>query len=99
LLVEDETDLENKVEEKKLDFLDSFTYNIDSLLEDDVFIKEVASYKGPVDKSRNIEYIIELNSDKKSLKKEALSNIVEANKNLVWKTVSRYSGLKSVGLD
>lgn len=99
LLVEDETDLENKVEEQELDFLDSFTYNLDSLLEDDVFIKEVASYKGPVDKSRNIEYIIELNSDEESLKKEALSNIVEANKNLVWKIVSRYSGLKSVGLD
>src|SRR5699024_656432 len=96
----DDVPLEIKKEEQELDFLDDFaSEDLDSLIEDDKFIEEVESLEEAVDKSRNIEYLIQLKSDDETLNKKALYNLVEANSNLVWKVVKHYAGLSSVGLD
>src|SRR5699024_12614896 len=73
--------------------------DLDSLLEDDKFIEEMESLEEAVDKSRNIEYLIQLQSDDETLNKKALYNLVEANSNLVWKIVNHYAWISSVGLD
>lgn len=87
-------------EEQDFDFIDDdFEDDLDSLLDDDEFIDEVDSLEDVVDKSRNIDYLIQLNNDDAIKSKKALDYLVEANTRLVWKVVKHYSGLSTIGFD
>lgn len=78
---------------------DLFENDLDSLLDDDNFIEHVDSLEDVIDKSRNIEYLTQLHSDDELIRNKSLSNLVEANKKLVWKVVKRYSSFATVGFD
>lgn len=78
---------------------DLFEDDLDSLLDDDSFIGHVDSLEDVIDKSWNIEYLNQIHSGDESKRKKSISNLVEANRKLVWKIVKRYSGLATVGFD
>ncbi|TWT25303.1 RNA polymerase sigma factor RpoD/SigA [Planomicrobium sp. CPCC 101110] len=73
--------------------------DLDSLLDDTSFINHVDSLEEIIDKSRNIEYLTQIHADDELKRIKALSNLVEANKKLVWKVVRKYSSLSTVGFD
>jgi RNA polymerase primary sigma factor len=73
--------------------------DLDSLLDDDSFINHVDSLEDVIDKSWNIEYLNQIHSGDESKRNKSLSNLVEANRKLVWKIVKQYSGLTTVGFD
>lgn len=68
-------------------------------MDDDSFIGHVDSLEDVIDKSWNIEYLNQIHSGDESKRKKSISNLVEANRKLVWKIVKRYSGLATVGFD
>lgn len=80
-------------------FEDFSEKDLDSLLEDDTFLEHVASLEDVIDKSLNIEYLIQIHSGDELNRNRSLSNLVEANRKLVWKIVMHYSGLSTVGFD
>lgn len=73
--------------------------DLDSLLDDDSFIDHVDSLEDVIDKSWNIEYLSQIHSGDELKRNKSLSNLVEANRKLVWKIVKHYSGLATVGFD
>ena len=73
--------------------------DLDSLLDDDSFIDHVDSLEDVIDKSWNIEYLNQIHSGDELKRNKSLSNLVEANRKLVWKIVKRYSSLATVGFD
>ncbi len=73
--------------------------DLDSLLDDDSFVEHVNSLESVIDKSWNIEYLNQIHSGDELKQNKSLSNLVEANKSLVWKIVRHYSGLATVGFD
>src|SRR5699024_2977533 len=100
LTIIDDVSFNHPTEEGDFDFLDDLLDDdLDSLLDDDGFIDEVDSLEDAVDKSRNIEYLIQLKNDDETKSNKALENLIEANSRLVWKTVSYYSGLSTIGFD
>src|SRR5699024_8903774 len=100
LTIIDDVSFNHPAEEGDFDFLyDLLDDDLDSLLDDDGFIDEVDSVEDAVDKYRNIEYIIQLEKDDETKSNKALENLIEANSRLVWKTVSYYSGLSTIGFD
>ncbi|MFV2048616.1 sigma-70 family RNA polymerase sigma factor [Metabacillus litoralis] len=73
--------------------------DLDSLLDDDSFIEHVDSLEDVIDKSWNIEYLNQIHSGDESKRNKSFSNLVKANRKLVWKIVKQYSGLATVGFD
>ncbi|WP_172372209.1 sigma-70 family RNA polymerase sigma factor [Sporosarcina jiandibaonis] len=97
IIIDDTPQEKNKVD---FDILDDFLENdLDSLLDDDMFKDHVDSLDDVIDKSLNIEYLIQIHSGDELNRNKSLSNLVEANRKLVWKIVKRYSGLATVGFD
>lgn len=97
IIIDDTLQEKNKVD---FDILDDFLENdLDLLLDDDIFIGHVDSLNDVIDKSWNIEYLIQIHSGDELKRNRSLSNLVEANINLVWKIVKHYSGLATVGFD
>lgn len=92
--------IENRQENNGLDLLnDLIDDDLDIILEDEEFLKYVDSLNEVIDKSRNIDYLINLQSEDEKQRIESLSNLVIANKKLVWKIVKHYQGFSSVGFD
>lgn len=84
------------------DFLDELDFeDLDAVLDDDLFHDEVSKLKNVIDRSRNIEYIVEFHSNKENSKKreQALSDLVNANENLVWKIALKYKPFSTVAFD
>lgn len=82
------------------DFLDDIEDDdLNSLLEDQEFIDKVDSLKNVVDKSYNIEYLVQMNSEDSKKRETALDNLVEANDKLVWKVVMHYSKQATISFD
>lgn len=73
--------------------------DLDLLLEDDDFIKEIDSLEDTIDKSRNIEYLVQIHSKDESKRNEFLYYLVQANRKLIWKIVKSYSKFSTVGFD
>lgn len=94
-------DTQQEKNEINFDMLDDdfFENDLDSLLDDDSFIEHVDSLEDVIDKSWNIEYLKQLHSEDGSKRYKSLSNLVEANRKLVWKIVKHYAGLATVGFD
>lgn len=75
--------------------------DLDVILDNDSFNDEVSKLKNVVDKCHNLEYIVELHSSKEDLMKreQALDNIVNANRKLVWEIALRYKKFSTVSFD
>lgn len=89
-------DVDRITDEKEFDFLNDFDLDgLDKVLEDDDFKEEISKLKNVVDKSHNIDYLIEYhaNGEDSYKKVDALDKIVSANKKLVWKIVQRYKNM------
>lgn len=86
----------------KFDFLEDIdSPDLDMLLDDEEFNKELSKLEDVVDKSKNKDYLIAFhnspsNSDNR---KVALNNIVEANEKLVLKILRKYVLLKTPSFD
>lgn len=83
-------------------FLDEFDFDeLDVLLDSDSFNDEVSKLKNVVDKSHNLEYLVDIHSSKGDLRKreQALDNLVDANKRLVWEISLRYKKFSTVSFD
>lgn len=83
-------------------FLDEFNFEeLDVLLDNNSFNDEVSKLKNVVDKSHNLEYLVDLHSSKEDFRKreQALDNLVNANKKLVWEIALRYKQLSTVSFD
>ena len=94
-----------KREQKVLDadqfsFLDddSSENDLDQLLDDDDFQKQIIQLKEAPDKKLNNEYLAILSSKEASIAdiESSWDNLVRANQKLVWKIVRRYIDRKSV---
>ncbi|ADL53272.1 sigma-70 family RNA polymerase sigma factor [Clostridium cellulovorans] len=84
------------------DFLDEFNFEeLDVVLDNDSFNDEVSKLKNVVDKSHNLEYLVDLHSSKEDFRKreQALDNLVNANKKLVWEIALRYKQFSTVSFD
>jgi RNA polymerase primary sigma factor len=93
-------DISQKKNEIGFDIPDDLLENdLDSLLDDDSFIEHVDSLEDVIDRSWNIEYLNQIHSGDESKRNKSISNLVKANRKLVWKIVKRYSGLATVGFD
>lgn len=97
IIIEDTLQENNEID---FDIPDDLLENdLDSLLDDDSFIDHVDSLEDVIDKSWNIEYLSQIHSGDELKRNKSLSNLVEANRKLVWKIVKHYSGLATVGFD
>ncbi|WP_169865157.1 sigma-70 family RNA polymerase sigma factor [Sutcliffiella halmapala] len=97
IIIDDTAQEKNEID---FDIPDDLLENdLDSLLDDDSFINHVDSLEDVIDKSWNIEYLNQIHSGDESKRNKSLSNLVEANRKLVWKIVKQYSGLTTVGFD
>ncbi|WMJ77316.1 MULTISPECIES: sigma-70 family RNA polymerase sigma factor [unclassified Sedimentibacter] len=95
-------DSEKKSDGNDFDFLDELHFDdLDSVLEDDTFNKELSKFRDIVDKSHNFEYLIALQSNKENFEKrqKALDNLINANQKLVWDIVSNYRQVSTVSFD
>ncbi|MBW4847902.1 MAG: sigma-70 family RNA polymerase sigma factor [Lachnospiraceae bacterium] len=93
---------DNKSELDDLNFLDELDFDdLDSVLEDDTFNEELSKFKNVVDKSHNLEYLVELHYNKDNFEKreQALDNLVNANQKLVWKITLKYQHFSTVSFD
>ncbi|MFC4558386.1 RNA polymerase sigma factor RpoD/SigA [Virgibacillus kekensis] len=97
IIIEDTPQQKNEIDFDIPD--DLFENDLDSLLDDNSFIEHVDLLEDVIDKSWNIEYLYQIHSGDESKRNKSLSNLVEANRKLVWKIVKRYSGLATVGFD
>lgn len=96
-IIDDTPSEKNEID---FDMLDEFFENdLDSLLDDDSFIDHVESLEDVIDKSWNIEYLKQIHSEDGFKRNKSISNLVEANRKLVWKIVKKYAGLATVGFD
>lgn len=99
-VINDDTQQENNRHDLNSKLTDDlFENDLDLLLEDENFIEEVDSLKDVIDKSWNNKYLAQIQFGDENKRKESTSNLVEANKNLVWKIVKRYSSFATVGFD
>lgn len=92
----------NQKVNNQLDFLDELNYeDLDEILESKLFNDEFSKIKTVIDKTHNLEYLNDIYSSEKGSKKneEALDNLINANKKLVWKIVLRYKQFSTVALD
>ncbi|MEX3746538.1 sigma-70 family RNA polymerase sigma factor [Lysinibacillus xylanilyticus] len=97
IIIDDTPQVKNEID---FDIPDDLLENdLDSLLDDDSFIDHVDSLEDVIDKSWNIEYLNQIHSGDELKRNKSLSNLVEANRKLVWKNVKQYSGLATVGFD
>lgn len=83
-------------------FLDDLDFeDLDSVLDDESFNNKVTKAKNVIDKSHNLDYLIEFHSKNNDFesKHESLNNLVKANEKLVWKIVLRYKQLSTVAVD
>lgn len=96
-IIDDTPSEKNEIDFDMLD--DFFENDLDSLLDDDSFIDHVESLEDVIDKSWNIEYLKQIHSEDGFKRNKSLSNLVEANRKLVWKIVKNYAGLATVGFD
>lgn len=79
---------------------DAQTKSLEETLRDQSFKKRVRDSKTPIDKEFNFDYLSDLSSEEDfEKKKEAMENLVRANKKLVMKCVKRYSGLATGSFD
>lgn len=98
----DETESENNIDTDDLNFLDELDFDeLDSILDDDIFNEELSKFKNVVDKSHNLEYLVEFrnNKDNQVRREQALDNLVNANRKLVWKITLRYQHFSTVSFD
>lgn len=87
---------------ENFNFLDDFNFEkLDVLLDNDSFNDEISKLKNVVDKSRNLEYLVDFHSSEGNSEKRerALDNLVNANKKLVWEIVLRYKQFSTVSFD
>ena len=74
--------------------------DLDAILASDAFKAEVEKYKDPISIEHNIDYINKFQNDlNKRKQEEALSNLVVANKRLVWKIVMCYKGVATIAFN
>lgn len=95
-------DKDKEFELSDLTFLDEFEFvDLDSILDDDSFNEEVIKMKDSVDKSHNLDYLVDFHSHHVSLEKkeDAINNLINANHRLVWKLVLRYQKFSTVSFD
>ena len=95
-------DKNKNISDDDFQFLDDIDLeDIDSILNNNSFKEEVANLKSVVDKSHNLEYLVDFNSSKEDFEKRrrALDNIVNANKKLVWEIALRYKRFSTVAFD
>lgn len=95
-------DIPKKIGVENLGFLNDLDFtNLDSVLDDESFNAEVENFKAVIDKSHNLDYLIELHSNSVNAgkKTEALDNLVKANRQLVWKIAAKYSRFATVSFD
>lgn len=79
--------------DSELDFLNNSEFDdLDTILDNDSFKEEVTILKEAPTRSKNNIYLsnYHLATDSTTSKTESLDNLVQANKNLVWKVVVRY---------
>lgn len=75
-------------------------YNLDDLLNDNDFKKNVMNLQDTVNKSNNNEYLNDyINSDIEIKRDNAIDSLVKANQNLVISIVKKYSKFSSVAFD
>lgn len=95
-------DRTKKVDRIDFDFLDDLdSDDLDKILDDDEFNKDVSDLVDVVSKSNNISYLIQYNSNNGDLSKRsaALDKIVQANSKLVWKIALGYKRLSTTAFD
>lgn len=83
-------------------FLDELNFEeLDVLLDNDSFNAEVSKLKNVIDKSHNLEYLVDLHSSKEDFRKreQALDNLVNANKKLVWEIALKYKQFSTNSFD
>lgn len=93
-------DEKTKLNMNDFEFQDDFD-DLDSILNDEEFNNELTQIKDVVDKSHNLDYLNDLHSELSTVEKrtQSLENLIEANKNLVWKTVKKYSHYSTPSFD
>lgn len=75
-------------------------YNLDDLLNDNDFKKNVMNLQDTVNKNNNNEYLNDyINSDIEIKRDNAIDSLVKANQNLVISIVKKYSKFSSVAFD
>ncbi|MBX0358355.1 RNA polymerase sigma factor RpoD/SigA [Halobacillus sp. Nhm2S1] len=99
IIIDDTLQDENEID-FDFDIPDDLLENdLDTLLNDDSFTDHVDSLEDVIDKSWNIQYLNQIHLGDELKRNKSLSNLVEANRKLVWKVVKRYSGIATVGFD
>lgn len=96
------SDRPKKIDRNDFDFLDDLeSDDLDDILDDDEFKKEVSDLLDVVSKSNNINYLIEYHSNNEDLSKRsvALDKLVQANSKLVWKIALGYKRLSTTTFD
>lgn len=80
---------------------EDFEYeDLDDLLNDIEFKKEVENTKEVIDKKHNLDYIKELQDSEDDIEKnKALNKLLTANSRLIWKEVNKYKALSTAAFD
>lgn len=73
--------------------------DLDTLLSNEEFIKEVDSLENALDKKFNQTYLNEVNSLDFLKREKAIENLVRANEKLVWKVVTNFSKFSTTSFD
>lgn len=95
-------DVHKDIDFNDFNFLDELDFeDLDVVLGDDSFNDEVSKLKNVVDKSHNLEYLVNFHSSREDFEKKerALDNLVNANKNLVWQIALKYKQFSTVSFD
>ncbi len=81
-------------------FLDDEEDNdLDDILDSISFLDGMDKLKIGIDKSHNIQYLKDVQTDDATKKYDGLDNIIAANKRLVWKVARRYQKLSTSSFD
>lgn len=97
--------IKDKKKDKTVDayaFLDDLEFdNLDDILDSQTFQDEIDSLKDVIDKRYNLDYLTTLHSTSGTVEKksEALDNLVNANKRLVWKIAKHYEKFSTASFD
>jgi len=86
-------DVPREIDKSKFNFLNDLDLKpLDTQLDSDDFNDKLEKLKSPVHSDYNLDYLNSLHSEDSEYdqKQKSLSNLVEANINLVWKVVDRY---------
>ena len=95
-------DIDGEDKSDKFDFLDELEFDdLGTVLDDDKFIKEISRFKSVIDKSHNLEYLMEYHSVEDDFEKrnQILNSLAIANQKLVWKIALKYQSLSTVSFD